>query len=232
MSQKKESVVVLLSGGMDSAVVAAMALERNFDVSALTFDYNQRHRYELLAATNITHSLGISRHMIFKLDLSQIGGSALTSDIAVPKHQPPCERIPITYVPARNTIFLSVALGWAETQGATRVFIGANAIDYSGYPDCRPEYITAFQQMANLATKSAVEGNPVRIESPLLTMSKGEIIRQGTRLGVDFSLTSSCYEPTLEGHACGECDSCCIRQKGFAEAGIPDPTTYVILASS
>lgn len=224
------SAVVLLSGGLDSAVTAAVARSHGFALHALSVDYGQRHRFELDAARRVAASLGVVRHVITRVDLAAIGGSALTADIAVPKdrdEQAMSSGIPITYVPARNTIMLSVALGFAETLGAADLFVGVNAVDYSGYPDCRPEYLAAFETLANLATKAGVEGAlKFTVHAPLIALSKAEIIRRGTELGVDFSLTHSCYDPDAAGRACGRCDSCRIRAKGFADAGVPDPTVY------
>jgi 7-cyano-7-deazaguanine synthase len=218
--------VVLLSGGMDSATAGAVARDQGFDVYALSFRYGQRHAAELEAARRVAERLGVRRHVVLDIDLRAFGGSALTGDLAVPKDTP-LERIgagiPVTYVPARNTIFLSFAVGWAETLEAGDVFIGANALDYSGYPDCRPEYIEAFERMASLATRAGVEGRRLRIHTPLISMSKAEIVRLGVRLGVDFGLTWSCYDPTPEGTPCGRCDACVLRQKGFREAGMEDP---------
>ena len=221
--------VVLLSGGMDSATAAAVALDRGFEVYALSFRYGQRHATELDAAKRVAERLGLRRHVVLDIDLRAFGGSALTGDLEVPKDTP-LERIgsgiPATYVPARNTIFLAFALGWAETLGAADIFIGANALDYSGYPDCRPEYIEAFERMANLATRAGVEGGHLRIHAPLIGLSKAGIIRLGSGLGVEFALTWSCYDPTPEGTACGRCESCTLRRKGFREAGVADPTRY------
>jgi 7-cyano-7-deazaguanine synthase len=221
--------VVLLSGGMDSATAAAVALDRGFEVYALSFRYGQRHARELEAAKRVAERLGLRRHVVLDIDLRAFGGSALTGDLEVPKDTP-LERIgsgiPATYVPARNTIFLAFALGWAETLGAADIFIGANALDYSGYPDCRPEYIEAFERMANLATRAGVEGGHLRIHAPLISLSKAGIIRLGSGLGVEFALTWSCYDPTPEGTACGRCESCTLRRKGFREAGVADPTRY------
>jgi 7-cyano-7-deazaguanine synthase len=218
--------VVLLSGGLDSATTLALAKEQGDTCYALSFNYGQRHSAELNAAKNVAQSMNVTEHKIINLDLTQIGGSALTDkNIAVP--QAPSEGIPITYVPARNTIFLSYALAWSEVLGINDIFIGVNAVDYSGYPDCRPEYIAAFENMARLATKSGVEGHPFRIRTPLIHLSKAEIIRKGTELGVDYSLTVSCYQADEHGHACGMCDSCRFRKEGFAAAGIPDPTIYI-----
>jgi 7-cyano-7-deazaguanine synthase len=223
------SAVVLLSGGMDSATAAAVALDQGFEVYALSFRYGQRHAAELDAAKRVAERLGLRRHVVLDIDLRAFGGSALTGDLEVPKDTP-LERIgstiPATYVPARNTIFLSFALGWAETLGASDIFIGANALDYSGYPDCRPEYIEAFARMANLATRAGVEGARLRIHTPLISLSKAEIIRLGNRLGVEYALTWSCYDPTPQGTACGRCEACVLRRKGFREAGVEDPTRY------
>jgi 7-cyano-7-deazaguanine synthase len=220
--------VVLLSGGLDSATVLAIARSRGFDCHALSIDYRQRHRAELDAAVRVARALGATRHVIADVDLSRIGGSALTDmSIEVPDaEQARMDPIPVTYVPARNTIMLSIALGWAEVLGADDIFFGANAVDYSGYPDCRPDYVQAFEQMANLATKSAVLGRPLRIQAPIIDMTKAEIIREGARLGVDFTLTVSCYQADVSGRACGRCDACRIRSEGFAEAGLPDLTRY------
>jgi 7-cyano-7-deazaguanine synthase len=216
--------VVLLSGGVDSATTAAVAQKEGYQLYALSFDYGQRHRVELRSARRVAESLQTKEHLTVKLDLNVIGGSALTDSIPVPKDGVSDDtHIPITYVPARNTIFLSVALGWAEVLNAKAIFIGANAVDYSGYPDCRPEYLDAFAKMANLATRRGVEGNPIEIKAPLLYLSKREIVLLGTELGVDYSLTSSCYDPGETGNPCGECDSCRFRQKGFADAGLEDP---------
>jgi 7-cyano-7-deazaguanine synthase len=225
----KAKAVVLLSGGLDSATVAAIAKQQGFSLHALSFDYGQRHRIELQWSGRIAAALG-AQHSVVAFDLRQFGGSALTADIAVPKNRPEQQMsrgIPVTYVPARNTIFLSFALGVAEVIGSSDIFIGVNALDYSGYPDCRPEFIDAFQNLANLATKAGVEGKRFTIHAPLIHMTKAEIIATGVTLGVDYSLTSSCYDPSPEGLACGHCDSCQLRRKGFAEAGIVDPTRYV-----
>jgi 7-cyano-7-deazaguanine synthase len=220
-----QSAVVLVSGGLDSATVLAMARAQGHAWYALSFDYGQRHRSELAAADRVARSLGAVEHRTFPLDLRQFGGSALTDDaIAVP--DAPGEGIPVTYVPARNTVFMSLALAWAEVLGAGDIFIGVNAVDYSGYPDCRPEFIAAFEQMANLATRAAVEGHRLTIHAPLIHMSKAEIIRAGTSLGVDYGQTLSCYNPDGRGRACGVCDSCRLRAAGFAAAGLPDPTLY------
>jgi 7-cyano-7-deazaguanine synthase len=216
--------VVLLSGGLDSMVCAAIAREQGYSVVALTVDYSQRHRVELDAARRIAAALA-DRHIVLPLDLRAFGGSALTSDIDVPKDGL-SEGIPVTYVPARNTIFLSLALGLAEASGARDIFIGVNALDYSGYPDCRPEFIAEFQRLAELATKAGVEGEPFTIHAPLQDMTKADIAREAQRLGLDAGLSHSCYDPTPEGRACGRCDACRLRAKGFAEAGIADPTVY------
>ena len=227
---RTKPAVVLLSGGLDSATVAAIAISEGFQVNALSFSYGQRHIWELEAASHVAQSLRITNHRIANIDLRVFGGSALTDDIAVPKGRSSGEMshgIPITYVPARNTIFLSYALAWAEVLGANDVFIGVNAVDYSGYPDCRPEYIRAFEAMANLATKAAVEGRQrLTIHTPLIDLTKAQIIRRGLALGVDYSLTSSCYDPAPDGRPCGQCDSCLLRQKGFREAGMTDPLPY------
>jgi 7-cyano-7-deazaguanine synthase len=220
-----KKAVVLLSGGLDSATTLAIARSDGFACYCLSLDYGQRHGSELKAASRVAAALGASEQRTVKLDLTAFGGSALTDDkIAVPTA--PSEGIPITYVPARNTIMLSLALAWAEVLGSRDIFIGANAVDYSGYPDCRPEYLDAFEKMANFATKSAVEGQTVRIRAPLVALSKAEIIRCGTNLGVDYSLTVSCYQADDAGLACGLCDSCRLRSQGFADAGVPDPTRY------
>jgi len=217
--------VVLVSGGLDSMISAAIAREQGYRLLALSIDYNQRHRVELAAARRVAVTLGAERHIVLPMDLSVFGGSALTEDIEVPKAgvQP---GIPITYVPARNTIFLSLALGWAEAAGARDLYIGVNALDYSGYPDCRPEFITAFEGLAELATKAGVEGDPFRIRAPLQEMTKADIVRAGARLGVDMGISWSCYDPAPGGVHCGKCDSCRLRAKGFVEAGIADPTVY------
>ena len=217
--------VVLLSGGMDSMVVAGLAREAGYRLLALTIDYNQRHRIELQAAARIAAHLGAERHVVLPLDLTRFGGSALTDDIAVPKAGVG-EGIPVTYVPARNTIFLSLCLGWAEAAGARDLFIGVNALDYSGYPDCRPEFIAEFEKLAELATKAGVEGQPFRIHAPLQHMTKADIVREAARLGLDAGLSWSCYDPAPGGLHCGLCDSCRLRAKGFEEAGLPDPTRY------
>jgi 7-cyano-7-deazaguanine synthase len=219
------AAIVLLSGGLDSMVAAGIARARGFAVHAVTVDYNQRHRIELAAARRIAEALGAARHIVLPLDLSAFGGSALTADIAVPKDGVGTG-IPVTYVPARNTIFLSLALGWAEAAGARDLFIGVNALDYSGYPDCRPAFISAFEELAALATKAGDEGDSFRIHAPLLDMTKADIAREATRLGLDAGLSWSCYDPTADGRHCGRCDSCRLRSKGFSEAGLPDPTAY------
>ena len=221
----ESKAVVLLSGGLDSATTLAIAKDQGFSCYALSLDYGQRHVAELAAARRVVAMLQPIEHKILRLDLGAIGGSALTDrSIAVPELA--SEGIPVTYVPARNTIFLSLALGWAEVLGASELFIGVNAVDYSGYPDCRPEYLSAFQRLSQLATKAGVEGDDFHIHAPLLEMSKAEIIRTGMALGVDFSKTVSCYAADEVGHACGRCDSCRLRTQGFAEAGIKDPTSY------
>ncbi|MCT8281305.1 7-cyano-7-deazaguanine synthase QueC [Xanthomonas translucens] len=219
-----KNAVVLLSGGMDSAVVVAIAREQGYAVHALSVSYGQRHTSELDAATRVAAALGAVAHKTVNVDLRSIGGSALTDDIEVPDAGG--EGIPVTYVPARNTIMLSVALGWAEVLGATDIFCGVNAVDYSGYPDCRPEFIDAFQALANLATKAGVEGAGLRVHAPLQRMSKADIVREGQRLGVDFGLTVSCYRADADGRACGHCDACRLRAAGFADAGVADPTRY------
>lgn len=222
--------VVLVSGGLDSATVLAFAREAGFVPYALTFDYGQRHRFELEASRRVCAAQGVAQHVTLNIDLRPLGGSALTSDIEVPKDRGEAEMsagIPITYVPARNTVFLSLALAWAEVLGAADIFIGVNAVDYSGYPDCRPEFIASFQQTANLATKIGVERQDYwKIHTPLIHLTKAEIIRAGHRLGVDYGLTLSCYDPAPDGRSCGRCDTCQLRLKGFAEAGVPDPVTY------
>jgi 7-cyano-7-deazaguanine synthase len=217
--------IVLLSGGLDSATTLAIARSKGFECYALSVDYGQRHSAELEAATRVAAALGALEHRVMHVDLAHIGGSALTDRrIAVPEQ--PASGIPVTYVPARNTIMLSLALAWAEVLGARDIFVGVNAVDYSGYPDCRPEFIAAFEQLAALATKAGVEGNPTHVHAPLITLTKADIIREGMRLGVDYSATVSCYQADLQGRACGRCDSCRIRQAGFTAAGVPDPTRY------
>lgn len=226
-----KKAVVLVSGGLDSATVLAIALEQGFECHCLAFDYGQRHRSELDASRQISTSQGATEHKVVQLDLRTIGGSALTdAAIAVPDFQGSSpssgSEIPVTYVPARNTVFLSIALGWAEVLGASDIFIGVNAVDYSGYPDCRPEYVSAFEKMANLATRASVEGRHFRIHTPLISLSKEAIITKGLELGVDYRLTVSCYQASPEGLACGQCDSCAIRKRGFEAAGVADPTRY------
>jgi 7-cyano-7-deazaguanine synthase len=217
----------LLSGGLDSTTVLAIAREQGFEPYALSFHYGQRHIQELVAAESVARSQGVVKHVVAQIDLREFGGSALTADIAVPKGRTAVDMsggIPITYVPARNTVFLSFALAWAETLGASDIFIGVNALDYSGYPDCRPEYIAAYETMANLATKAGVEGiQKLKIHTPLISLTKAQIVQEGMRLGVDYSETSSCYDPGEDGKPCGACDSCVLRAKGFAEAGLKDP---------
>ncbi|QMV64889.1 7-cyano-7-deazaguanine synthase QueC [Pseudomonas berkeleyensis] len=223
MSEKK--AVILLSGGLDSATVVAMAKAEGYSCYSMSFDYGQRHRAELQAAERVAKQLGVVEHKVIGLNLNGIGGSALTdSSIAVPES--PTEGIPSTYVPARNTVFLALALGWAEVLEAREIFIGVNAVDYSGYPDCRPEFVDAFERMANLATRAGVEGQGFTIRAPLQQMSKGEIIETGMRLGVDYALTVSCYQADDDGRACGKCDSCRLRAAGFIAAGVPDATRY------
>ena len=224
-TQANKRAVILVSGGLDSTTVLAMARSQGFACYTLSFDYGQRHSAELLAAERVSQSLGDVEHKVVKLNLDSIGGSALTdTSIAVPEEE--TEGIPVTYVPARNTVFLSIALGWAEVLRADDIFIGVNAVDYSGYPDCRPEYIAAFEDMANLATRSGVEGQRLTIRTPLMDMGKGDIIRAGIALGVDYGQTVSCYQATEEGLACGRCDSCRLRRQGFSDAGVEDPTRY------
>ncbi|MGB2115834.1 MAG: 7-cyano-7-deazaguanine synthase QueC [Porticoccaceae bacterium] len=220
-----KKAVVLVSGGLDSSTVLAIAKQQGYECYTLSFDYGQRHRSELVAAQNVSNSMCIEQHKVVTLDLATIGGSALTdANIDVPEYE--TSGIPITYVPARNTVFLSIALGWAEVLGANDIFVGVNAVDYSGYPDCRPEYIKAFEQMANLATKAGVEGNKLTIHAPLINMTKGQIIQTGIKNGVDYSVTVSCYQADEEGVACGVCDSCRLRKQGFIDAGVKDPTRY------
>lgn len=221
---ERPRAVVLVSGGMDSAVILAIARERGFEPYALSVRYGQRHSAELEAAARTAARLGAVAHKVVEIDLRSIGGSALTADIAVPER--PSEGIPVTYVPARNTIMLSVALGWAEVLGARDLFCGVNAVDYSGYPDCRPAFIEAFERLANLATKAGVEQGGLRVHAPLIAMSKADIVREGLRLGVDFAETVSCYQADAEGRACGRCDACRLRAEGFARAGVADPTRY------
>ena len=224
---KIKKAVILVSGGLDSATTLALAREQGYDCYALTVDYGQRHHAELAAAARVVKSLGAKEHRTLEIDLRSWGGSALTDDsIALPASSAPTQGIPITYVPARNTILLSFALGWAEVLKADSIFVGVNAVDYSGYPDCRPEFMAAFQALARLATKAGVEGAPLTISAPLIAMTKAEIIRTGVKLGVDYALTVSCYQADAHGRACGICDSCRLRREGFAAAGIDDPTTY------
>ena len=226
----EKPAVILVSGGLDSATVLAIARAEGFTPYALTIDYGQRHRFELDAARRVCDALGVKRQVVQELDLRAFGGSALTSDMEVPKDRSSDQMstgIPVTYVPARNTLFLSLALGWAETLGAFDIFVGVNAVDYSGYPDCRPEFIAAFERLAMLATQVGVEGRGTwKIHAPLIRLSKAEIIQKGTALGVDFGLTHSCYDPDSQGRACGHCDSCQLRLKGFADAGLVDPVAY------
>ncbi len=225
-----KSAVVLVSGGLDSAVTLALALAEGFAAHALSFDYGQRHRVELDSAQRVAQALQVTDHRVARIDLRVFGGSALTDEIAVPHARSAAEMaqdIPITYVPARNTIFLSYALGFAEVLGAEAIFFGINAVDYSGYPDCRPEFLQAFERLAAVATKAGVDGHPLKIHAPLLTFSKADIIRKGAELGVDFSLTHSCYDPRPGGVACGTCDSCQLRRNGFRDAGLSDPIPYV-----
>ena len=221
------NAIVLLSGGLDSTTVLAIAKNEGFSCHAISFRYGQRHGVELARAQDVALAIGVTQHVVFDLDLRQFGGSALTSDIEVPKHRSESEmaaKIPVTYVPARNTIFLSIALAFAESLGASDIFIGVNALDYSGYPDCRPEYLEAYEQMANLATKAGVEGKQrIHIRAPLIRLTKAQIIHKGLELRVDYGMTSSCYDPALNGAPCGQCDSCLLRSKGFAEAGALDP---------
>ena len=235
MKEEKQKAVILVSGGLDSTTTLAIARNQNFDCYALSFDYGQRHRSELQAASRIANTLGAITHKQISVDMRTIGGSALTDDSinvpvvsmeSAPIESLPSEGIPVTYVPARNTIFLSYALAWAEVLGAQHIFIGVNAVDYSGYPDCRPEYISAFQTMANLATRAGVEGQEISIHTPLIDLSKAEIICSGLALGVDYSTTVSCYDADSEGRACGHCDSCRLRAEGFRAAGVEDPTRY------
>jgi 7-cyano-7-deazaguanine synthase len=231
MTSSKKAVV-LVSGGIDSATALALAVRDGFEAYALSFDYGQRHAAELEAARRVVAHIGAARHVVMKIDLRSFGGSALTADIDVPKSreiEKMSSEVPVTYVPARNTIFLSFGLGWCEVLGAEDIFIGANAIDYSGYPDCRPEFLAEFERLAQLATREGTEGRAqYRIHAPLLRMTKAEIIRTGAAAGVDFSLTHSCYDPAPGGLACGGCDSCLLRRKGFLEAGLPDPTRYAV----
>lgn len=224
MTSRDKQAVVLLSGGLDSLVCAGLAREAGFEVLALTIDYHQRHRIELESARKIAADLAV-RHIVLPIDLTAFGGSALTADIAVPKDGVG-EGIPVTYVPARNTVFLALALAWAEAAGARDLFVGVNAVDFSGYPDCRPEFVAAFQQLANTATKAGVEGDGFTIHAPLIHMTKADIAREAARLGLDAGQSHSCYDPSPDGRACGQCDACRLRARGFAEAGLPDPTRY------
>ncbi|MBV0932200.1 7-cyano-7-deazaguanine synthase QueC [Marinobacterium weihaiense] len=225
MKQDVKRAVVLLSGGLDSATALAMAMDQGYTCHVLSFDYGQRSLTELNAAKAIAAQLGVAEHRVLRLNLEDFGGSALTdSSIDVPEGE--SEGVPVTYVPARNTVFLSLALGWAEVLDANAIFIGVNAVDYSGYPDCRPAFIEAFETMANLATRRGINGDPIRIETPLMNLTKADIIRQGNALGVDYALTVSCYQADDEGRACGRCDSCRLRAKGFVDAGVTDPTRY------
>jgi 7-cyano-7-deazaguanine synthase len=226
--QTLKKAVVLVSGGLDSTTVLAMARKQGYECYTLSFDYGQRHRAELIAAERTSKQLGAVEHKVVNLDLGSIGGSALTdTSIDVPEDAPEdSTEIPVTYVPARNTVFLSIALGWAEVLGAQDIFIGVNAVDYSGYPDCRPDFIEAFEKLANLATRAGVEGDYLRIQTPLLKLSKADIVKQGKALGIDYGLTVSCYQATDEGLACGKCDSCRLRRQGFEAAGMADPTLY------
>jgi len=230
MTETRKRAVVLLSGGLDSTTTLAIAKAEGYELYALTFRYGQRHEAEIDAARRVAAQVGVGQHVVAQIDLRVFGGSALTSDLAVPKDRPLEEMthgIPVTYVPARNTIFLSFALAWAEVLGASDVFIGVNALDYSGYPDCRPEYVEAYERMANLATKAGVEGRQrLKIHTPLIHLTKAQIIRLGLDLGVEYGLTVTCYEPSAKGEACGHCDACLLRLKGFAENGIADPSPY------
>ncbi len=226
-----KKAVVLLSGGIDSTTAMAIAKHEGFEIYSLSFSYGQRHAFELKAAQKVADAIGVAEHLVINVDIEQIGGSSLTDDIDVPKDRDEISlsrEIPVTYVPARNTIFLSYALAWAEVLESSDIFIGVNAIDYSGYPDCRPEYTEAFERMANLATKAGVEGiTKIRIRTPLIHLTKAQIIKKGVELGIDYSLTHSCYDPGPQGLACGRCDSCFLRKKGFKEAGVTDPTKYI-----
>lgn len=227
MSQPRPIAVVLLSGGLDSATALAIAQSQGFEVAALSFRYGQRHAIEIDAARRVAASRQVSRHVVLDIDLRPFGGSALTSDLPVPKHATVDEigaGVPTTYVPARNTVFLALALAWAETLASSDIFLGVNALDYSGYPDCRPEFVAAFERLANLATKAAVQDHrPLRIHAPLISWTKAQIIREGLRLGVDYALTTSCYDPSAAGRPCGHCDSCLLRARGFLEIGVTDP---------
>jgi len=227
MSNSNRHAVVLLSGGLDSATTLAIARSQGFICHAVSFDYGQRHRAELVAADRVARAVGSSEHRTMRIDFAGIGGSALTdNNIAVPENAVADGGIPVTYVPARNTVFLSLALGWTEVLNAADIFIGVNAVDYSGYPDCRPEFIRGFEKLASLATKAGVEGHPFTIHAPLISLTKAQIIKRGIELGVDYSLTVSCYQADSEGKACGRCESCRLRREGFAAANVPDPTRY------
>ncbi|MBN2030572.1 7-cyano-7-deazaguanine synthase QueC [bacterium] len=223
--------VVLLSGGIDSTTTLGCAKAEGYHLYALSFRYGQRNQFEIEAARRVARSMSVKDHLILTIDLASIGGSALTTEIPVPKERSEEEmsqHVPVTYVPARNTIFLSFALSWAESLGASDIFIGVNVLDYSGYPDCRPQFIEAFEKMANLGTRAGVEGQRIRVHTPLIQMTKSQIIQKGHELGIDYGMTQSCYDPSPDGKACGQCDSCLLREKGFREAGIPDPTQYVV----
>lgn len=220
----KKRAVILLSGGLDSVTALAVAKVEGYECYSISFDYGQRHKTELIAAERLANKMAVHTHKVIQIDLRAIGGSALTDDIDVPEKEQ--QGIPVTYVPARNTIFLSIALGWAEVLNAEAIFVGVNAVDYSGYPDCRPEFIDAFEKLANLATKSAVEGSAIYIKAPLMYLSKSEIVKRGTELGIDYSETVSCYQADAQGQACGQCDSCRFRRQGFIDAGLADPTRY------
>jgi 7-cyano-7-deazaguanine synthase len=227
--QQRRKAVVLLSGGLDSTTALAIARHQGFSVHALSFRYGQRHEHELECAANVARYFGVAQHVVFDVNIAAFGGSALTADIEVPKDRMPADmerEIPVTYVPARNTVFLSIALAWAEVLGSNDIFLGVNALDYSGYPDCRPEYVAAYENMANLATKAGVSGRRLRIHTPLINLTKAQIIELGRTLGVAYGLTSSCYDPTHIGQPCGRCDSCVLRLKGFREAGAEDPLVY------
>lgn len=227
-----KKAVVLVSGGLDSTTTLAIVKSENYDIYAISYDYGQRHKFELEAASNICRFFKVQKHVIFKLDLRGFGGSALTDDISVPHNRNEKDIssgvIPVTYVPARNTIFLSIALAWAETLNANDIFIGVNALDYSGYPDCRPMYIESFEKTANLGTKKGISGNGFKIHTPLIDLTKGEIIQKGISLDVDYQMTCSCYSPSQDGIACGDCDACLLRKKGFESAGLKDPVPYII----
>jgi len=222
--QMNKRAVILLSGGLDSVTALAIAKAEGYECFSISFDYGQRHKTELVAAENLAKKANVVSHKVIQIDLRAIGGSALTDDIDVPESEQ--KGIPVTYVPARNTVFLSIALGWAEVLNAEAIFVGVNAVDYSGYPDCRPEFIDAFEKLANLATKSAVEGSAIYIKAPLMHLSKSEIVKRGTELGIDYSETVSCYQADAQGRACGQCDSCRLRRQGFIDAGLADPTRY------